>query len=171
MTSLDLSAFVPVGCVLPTATFYDTLLFKTLTPLVIIVLLWTRPLIAYLTGKPVATVTNITRTAARWSLFLMEFIVSGVSTTIASTFSCQTFDDGSYLTAQMTLACDDSAERRSFLIVACLMTLIYPIGKSIARCSVITRSCHTALPNSRHRGSSHDFRYHVHEPSGDLQAH
>ena len=70
------------------------------------------------------------RTAARWSLFLMEFVVSGVSTTVVQTLLCDSFDGGDqYLRVQLTLECDSSRERHFFEGYAVFMMLVYPIGK------------------------------------------
>ena len=127
MTNFDLVAFVPLGCLVPTASFYDRLVFQTLTPLIIVALLWTPAAIAYVTGKP--SMTSATRIAARFSLFLVELLVSGVSTTIVRTFSCDKFDDGWFLSAQLSIACDDSNVRRFYLTYAVFMLLAFPVGE------------------------------------------
>ena len=126
LSNLDLATFVPVGCLAPTATYYDTLLLKTLAPLGIVALLWTPAAVKHITRKDSAPAARI---AARWSLFLMELIVSGVSTTVVQTFICDEFDDGRYLSAQLTLACDGASPRRLYAAYAVFMVLVYPIGK------------------------------------------
>ena len=126
LSNLDLAAFVPVGCLAPTTTFYDLLVFKTVAPLGAVTLMWTPAAAMHIARKDSAPAA---RTAARWSLFLMELIVSSVSTTVVQTFICDEFDGGDYLSAQLTLACDGSEQRRYYLGYAVFMVLVYPIGK------------------------------------------
>jgi len=126
LSNLDLAAFVPVGCLAPTTTFYDLLVLKTVAPLGAVALMWTPAAVKYIARKDSVPAA---RTAARWSLFLMELIVSGVSTTVVQTFLCDEFDDGRYLSAQLTLTCDGPGQRRFYVGYATFMTLVYPIGK------------------------------------------
>ena len=125
-TNLDLAAFVPIGCLGPATNFYGLLVVKTIAPLAVIGLLWLPALHARVTGKPVAPVA---RSAAQSSLLVAELFVSSVSTALAQTFRCDTFDDGSFLAVELTLACDASAQRRSCVRYASCMILLYPIGK------------------------------------------
>ena len=107
LSNLDFIAFVPVSCLFSATSFYDTLLFKTLSPLVVLALLWTIPTYRWITGK---STTHVRRTAAKWSLFLLEFIAASVSTTVTQTFECDEYDDddgadpddGLYLRAEHT---------------------------------------------------------------------
>jgi len=123
---LDLGSYVPVACLLPgTASFYDALLFKTLAILAFILLLWAKPLFLSATST---RSTDAERGAAQWSFFVLELVVSGVSTTIIQTFLCGTFDDGEFLRAELVLECDDSTKRRLFLAFAWCMVLAFPIG-------------------------------------------
>ena len=82
LSNIDLAAFVQVGCIFPVTSFYDKLVFKTVSPVVVISLLWSPTLLKYITRKESA---NSARTAARWSLFLLELIVSSVSTSVVQT--------------------------------------------------------------------------------------
>ena len=128
LSNFDLAQFVPVGCLLPATTFYNLLIFKTLTPLVIVMLLCMRPTGRWITANDSARTASATRTAARWSLFLMEMIISSVSTTIVRTFSCTKFDDGWFLSAQLTIPCDHSTRRTLYLAYAWFMLLVYSVG-------------------------------------------
>ena len=83
MSNLDLVAFVPVRCVFPATTYYDTLVFSTVTPLAVIALLWTFPIGRRIIGKPVA---GAEVALARFSLLALEVVVSSVSTTIVQVF-------------------------------------------------------------------------------------
>ena len=111
LSNLDLAVFVPVGCLAPTTTFYDLLVLKTVAPLGAVTLMWTPAAVKYIARKDSAPAA---RTAARWSFFLMELIVSS---------------DDYYLSAQLTLACDGSEQRRHYLGYAVFFMLVYPVGK------------------------------------------
>ena len=145
LSNLDLIAFVPVSCLFPATSFYDALLFKTLSPLVVLALLWTIPMYQWITGK---STTHVRRTAAKWSLFLLEFIAASVSTTVTQTFECDEYDDDDgadpdddlYLRAELTLACDGSTKRRLFLAYGWCMMLVYPVGEERTRSFVVTIS-------------------------------
>ena len=99
--NLDIAAFVPVGCFAPNTTFYDTLVFKTVFPLILIGLLWSRPLRKMITGH--RSVSD-ERCAARWSLFVLELVVLGVSTTIVQAFSCDQYEDGLFMRVQASVS-------------------------------------------------------------------
>ena len=75
LSNIHLESFMPVGCIFPAASFYEKLVFKTISRVVVISLVWTPAHIKHTTDKDWA---NSGRTSARWSLFLLEFIVPGV---------------------------------------------------------------------------------------------
>ena len=80
VTNIDLASYVPVGCLFPASTFHDKLLFTTVAPLVVITLLWIPSI-----NQRIATGARSTTTenaAGRWSIFILELVVSSVSTTI-----------------------------------------------------------------------------------------
>ena len=80
VANLNLVPFVPVGCLFPATTFYDKLVFSTVAPLVVIALLWIPSVIQRIvTGTRSTTTENA---AGRWSIFILELVVSSVSTTI-----------------------------------------------------------------------------------------
>ena len=70
-------------------------------------------------------------------MFLLEFIVSSVSTTVVQTFSCARFDDGMFLRTELVLKCDGSDERKFYLGFAWFALFAYPIGNSIYACVTI----------------------------------
>ena len=126
MANLDIAAFVPLGCMAPEAGFYTKLLLKTLMPLGIFALLWVYPALTRATRGDSASAT---RFSAQWTLVGLKLLVSGVSTTIVQTFLCEQFDDGAFLSEDLTLECDGSKGRRGYLGFAAFMVLVYPLGK------------------------------------------
>lgn len=126
MSNLDIAAFVPLGCMAPEAGFYLKLQLKTLMPLGIIALLWVYPALTRATGGDSASATRL---AAQWTLVGLKLVVSGVSTTIVTTFVCDEFENGYFLSDDLTLECDGSADRRGYLGFAAFMMLVYPLGK------------------------------------------
>jgi hypothetical protein len=147
LSNLDVLNFVPVSCLFPETSFYDALVFKTLSPMVVLALLWMNFAYRWIAGKSCA---NARRTAAKWSLVVLEFIVSSVSTTVMATFQCIEYDDDNgeiknddlYLRAELTLACDGSTKRRLYMAYAGCMVALFPIGGHMASiCCHTRRSC------------------------------
>jgi len=128
MSNFDLGSFVPVACLFPATTFHDKMLFSTLAPLAPITLLWLPALNQRIKGT---RSTKAEHLAARWSMFILEFIVSSVSTTVVHTFPCDTFDDGMFLRAELVLKCDGSYKRKLYLVYAWFALFAYPIGKPL----------------------------------------
>ena len=126
VSNFDLASFAPVGCLFPAATFYDALLFKTLVPLIVIVLLWIPSIKQRITGTRSTTSEQF---AARWSIALLEFVVSSVSTIVVQTYLCDTFDNGEFLRQELVLSCEASPQRNFYLGYASAMVLVFPFGK------------------------------------------
>ena len=105
--------------------YYDTLYFKTAGPFVVLVLLWSWPLIQAVRRKLVA---DAVQNVAKISLFWLELCYVSVSTTIAQCFVCGNIGGQLLLRAQLTLPCDDSERRRVNRFYAGCMVLLYPIG-------------------------------------------
>ena len=122
IANLDVFSFVSLRCMAPDTHFYTTLLFKTVGPFAIIALVFFYPLIKR--GDPAAW-----RTSARYSLIFLELILPSTTTTIGQTLSCEKFDDGYFLRAQLSVACDASNRRRSWVAFASFMIFVYPIGE------------------------------------------
>ena len=127
VTNLNFFSLVPVGCVFSEVTFYTKLLVKTIGPIVPLVLLWARPVGHIFTGNR-ARREQSSLFAAKFSLLWLELVLTSVSTTIVETFVCSEFDDGAFLAAQMTIACDGSPRRVSWMIYSWCALFIYPFG-------------------------------------------
>ena len=83
VANLDIAGFVPTGCVFRNANTYDVFLFKIISPLVIVALMWAYPLCYYLRGSfHQAAWQN----AARFSVLLLELVLPMISTSIAQIF-------------------------------------------------------------------------------------
>ena len=114
---------VPLDCFYP-VSFHHKLVYKTLTPLVTIVLLllykWRLK-----DREQKATVLN-------WVFFVIFLFYPSCSAIIFRCFSCQEFDDGSsFLRADLSINCGSGSSGRSHQILtsyATLMLLIWPLG-------------------------------------------
>ena len=107
---------------------------ETLAPLLLVGLLWIYPLFLRLSGKFHLRAQSIT---ADFSLMGLELLLPSTSTAIFQTLVCSTFDDGLYLRAQLTLPCNHSGYRRSYLLFAWLNVLVYPIGIPLLHFAVL----------------------------------
>ena len=128
ITNLDVFGFIPLGCVVNDSTFsfYTKLLVKVVGPIVPLVLLWARPLTNFTGG---ARRDHSVRFAAKWSLVWLELVLPSVTTTIVETYVCRRFDNGElFLNAMLTIPCDGSHRRRSWVLFASLAAAIYPLG-------------------------------------------
>ena len=83
VSTFDLPAFVPFGCLFPGATFYHMLLFKTLGPIVAIALLWSYPLCYVFTRSPHAEATRI---SAQYTVLLLELLLPQIGTILACAY-------------------------------------------------------------------------------------
>lgn len=113
------------------------MLLKTLGPIALLAVIWCRPLalhmrLALLTARFVDEdpdaggaslvaalrhrIKHIVSQTTAWTLLALDLILPSVTTTIADTFSCERFDTGDFLLAQLSLACDDSPYRRRWEI-------------------------------------------------------
>jgi len=125
-TNLALLQFAPMGCILPNASFYNRLLIKCFGPIVPIALMMAWPVSLILTGNDSEYATQF---ALRGIMVLLELLLPSISTTIFQTFGCVEFDDGFHLREQLTLLCDGSGRRKTWVAIASLMALFYPIGE------------------------------------------
>ena len=123
---------IPIGCVLPEATFYSKLVAKTVGPIVPVALLWAWPAFCAITGAVKEKQERSARFAAKLSLLWLELTLASVSTTIIETFVCQQFDGEFFLNAELTLSCDGSksSKRSLWIVYASLAAGVYPIGQS-----------------------------------------
>lgn len=120
-----------MGCMLQEASFYSTLVVKTVGPIVPIALLWARPAIHAITDTAKERTGQSARFAAKYSLLWLELIVASVSTTIIETcHTCHRFDDSYFLNVQLTTPCDRSPKRVAWVAYAYFSVGVYPIGQS-----------------------------------------
>ena len=85
VTNFDLLGFVPLGCVVRGASFYDKVLFKTSAPVLAITLLSCYPVANALRGKPTDAAT---RTVKRLSLILLELTLPSITTSLVQVRCC-----------------------------------------------------------------------------------
>ena len=124
--SLQLLNFLPPECARTGSTFYHRLVISTLLPLVAPPFIW-----AYFACVKRDADANVK--ALGLSLAFFELVLSSVSTMTFRAFSCAEFDDGDgnvsyYLNEQLYLPCDDSPERRAWVLYSGIMVVIFPIG-------------------------------------------
>ena len=126
--NVDIGFFVSSSCVYRT-NFYHRLLFATMTPFVIaLVLMGT-----YSVAKKRNEGSQRALLAAKHKhlsagMFIAFFIYSSVSFTIFQTFVCDTLDDEvAFLRADKSLTCSGS-QRAAYVVFAGLMVFVYPIG-------------------------------------------
>ena len=124
IANFEIFAYIPIECVVASQNFYHNLLLKTLGPLVFLGLLWLRPLWLRWTLAEERQVKKVTSQMTKWTLMALELILPSVTTTIANTFACTRFDSGDYLIAQLTLPCDNSANRRMWTCYAVVMMIV-----------------------------------------------
>ena len=116
---------MPPACAYPDVDYYNTLLIKTIGPLVVLALLWVWPLVKFVRGTPYVYAVQ---RAAKLSLFWFQLIYISVSTTIMQCFKCEQIGGELLLRAQLTLACDGTGRRQAHVAIAAIMVLLYPIG-------------------------------------------
>lgn len=126
ISNLDIFSFVSLRCMVPRTTFYTVLVMKTIGPFCVIALLFCFPLACYSARRPYRGAWH---TSARLSLLCLEIVLPSVTTTVMETLVCDEFDDGFFLRSQLSIACDGSPNRTTWVLYACLMMLVYPVGK------------------------------------------
>ena len=125
-TNLDVLGLLPVGCVLPHVNFYGALIFKTIGVLMPVALLWLWPLVLFVFRKDSLLAKRFVGGA---TIIWMELAITSVSTSIVTTFVCDDFGgDQLFLRAQLTIACDDSNQRKFWVGYASVAATLYPLG-------------------------------------------
>ena len=126
VTNLDFLGFVPLGCVFRNATFYHKVFFKCCAPLVAMIILGCYPLSARLRGNPTEMASRIAKRAA---LLLLEIALPNIATSLVQVFVCDSFDGkASFLRAQLTLRCNDSNQRISWVFFSAIALVVYVVG-------------------------------------------
>lgn len=132
--NVDLGWMVSAGCIWSGIDFHDRLLFSTVGPLGVLVLLAVTFKIA--SARIQATSSGGTGAIARdprnvhmSALLMLTFVVySSVSSIVFRTFSCEMLDDGKeYLRGDYRIVCTDQKHRR-FNTYAGMMIAVYPVG-------------------------------------------
>ena len=131
VANFDVIGLVPMGCVLPEATFHSKLVAKTVGPIIPVALLWAWPATRVITGASKVKQQHSARFAAKCSLLWLELTLASVSTTIFETFVCSGFDGEYFLNAQLTIPCDGSPRRIAWEVYAGLAVGLYPVGTLI----------------------------------------
>lgn len=131
--NLDFLSIVNLDCVYK-QNFYDKLVQGTLMPIILIAVIGffmlARVLIANrLNANNPSYTFEKSKSHFIFAVLIITFIIfSPVSITIFQTFSCEHFDDGSYLlVADYSVDCEDK-EYQFYKIYAAFMVLLYPIG-------------------------------------------
>lgn len=128
MVNLDVGFILSFACVYDT-TFYDRLLFATLGPILVLVLLGCTYMIALSRnrGNEVALAT-VRRRHLSVALFVMFVVYGTVSHAIFETFVCDEMENGDYyLRADYSLNCN-VPRHASYRVYAGIMVIVYPIG-------------------------------------------
>ena len=192
MTNFELLGFVPLGCVTRGMTWYDQVwrffslsvptttknitesrdawgdqvAFKMMTPVAAIGLLTCPTLYHKLRGKPS---DDAWRTVKRRTMLLLELTLPGITTSLIQVFLCEQFDDGAFLRESLTMACDDSDQRKFWVACTCIGIVVFPIGgesKGFNIAFFCTGVSLTGMPRVAH--SPHiDLHDHVHESARD----
>ena len=128
---------LPLQC-LKLGTFQEQLTFTMLAPLVIAV--------ALAVGFVLHTSCSGSNSrcggllaALPWLLTLSFLTFPMVSSTAFRAFSCEAFDNGSYLRADYALECD-SAEHQSTKSLAWLAIFLWPVGVSLMYAALMLRA-------------------------------
>ena len=137
ISNLDVFSFISLRCMLPETNFYTMLLIKTIGPFCFITMLFCIPLACYIAQRPHRQAWH---TSARLSLLCLEVALPSITTTIVQTLICDQYDNGSFLRAELSCACDDSHRREKWVYYAGLMFAVYPVGASLGficpRCDI-----------------------------------
>ena len=126
--NVNIGFFVSSSCVVRT-NFHHRLLFATLTPLgVLLVLRVTYHIAKKRNDGCQRALLAVKHKHLSAALFIAFFIYSAVSFTIFQTFVCDTLDDGvRYLRADYSLTCS-GARHKHYVVFSGLMVLLYPLG-------------------------------------------
>ena len=139
--------WIPPACVRPGASFYDTLLIKTLIPLALIGLMIS---IAFIKLMRPSTINDQRKRdkaiagAVQGVSLLIELVLPSVSTTICQTFVCDLYDDfplRGALRADNTLLCDwDAPDRSWWWFYGSFMGIVYPIAMPCVLIAIFYRN-------------------------------
>ncbi|CAM9133786.1 unnamed protein product, partial [Laminaria digitata] len=125
--NFDIGVVVSYSCLF-SPNFYGRLLVTTITPLLVLMIL---SLTYYFTKRRYRDspqgIFTVRRRHLSAGLFVLFFVYSSVSSAIFQTFSCEDLEVGSSLIADHSVLCQTWLHN-AYMIYACLMITIYPIG-------------------------------------------
>ena len=128
--NVKIGSILSNSCIIST-DFYDSLLLATITPAVVLLLLFGTLWIASRRNRADetgATQHILHNKRASTGLFVLFFVYSTVSFTIFQTFVCDDLDDGmSYLRADYSIECN-TAKHDAYVAYASVMVCVYPVG-------------------------------------------
>ncbi|CAM9282634.1 unnamed protein product [Choristocarpus tenellus] len=133
IANFSVAKMMDLGCVVG-GDFHNELVFKTVAPLLLLVLVWCPYATSLL--RPCSknetsfthSLEDISKRCLSASLVLTYLVLGPVCSVIFRSFYCEEFDDGrNLLLADYSVDCD-SVEHRKYFWLALVMTLVYPIG-------------------------------------------
>ena len=119
--SLDVLGFVPLGCVFREANFSQRVLVKVCGPPVLIALLWCRDVLQ-------SRNTAMTTATKRLVMLLLEVALPNIATSLVQMLVCDSFDDGAFLRADLTVPCNGSNRRREWVMFTAVSLAVYSFG-------------------------------------------
>ena len=125
VSNFEILGLVPLGCVTHGMSFYHKILLKVSTPVIIIGLLWCYPLTKAVRGQPI---DEASRTVKRLVLLMLELTLPSITTSLIQVFICSEFENGWFLSEELTLACDDSDQRAFWVAITVIGLMVYPLG-------------------------------------------
>ena len=96
-----------------------------MAPLIVLALLACYPMSKMLRGQPSE---EASRSAKRLALLLLEISLPTITTSLIQVFICQQFDNGWFLRESLTLPCDDSAQRKFWVVISAVVLVAYMVG-------------------------------------------
>ncbi|CAM9423006.1 unnamed protein product, partial [Laminaria digitata] len=125
--NFDIGVVVSYSCLF-SPNFYGRLLFATITPLLVLLIL---RLTYYITKRRYRDspqdIFTVRRRHLSAALFVLFFVYSSVSSAIFQTFSCEDLDIGSSLKADHSVSCQTPLHN-AYKKYAGVMAIVYPIG-------------------------------------------
>ena len=106
-------------------SFYHKVVFKASAPVGMISLLWCYPLSYALRGQPSNAAVHKVKGL---TMLLLELMLPSIATSLVQVFICTHFDNGAFLSEQLTLSCDDSKQRTAWIAFASIVLVVYVLG-------------------------------------------
>ena len=128
LLDFDLDWILSASCVL-NINFHDRLLFATVWPLVVIMVLGvTYKIAARRNNRFQPAIQNVRKKHLSAVLLLTFFVYSNVSSILFQSFACEHLEDGNYyLRADYRIKCD-SGKHYTLQVYAAIMMIVYTLG-------------------------------------------